>query len=55
MKFKLLIKKVKWFKNKKMNFFLAFKVPEAVFIMLINVKMITINCWYFNIDEHTKF
>ena len=40
-------------------FFLAFKLSDVVYIMLINVTMPTKsdanNCWHFNIYEHDKF
>ena len=55
MKFQLLIK-AEMLKN---FFFLAFKLSDVVYIMLINVTMPTKsdanNCWHFNIYEHDKF
>ena len=50
MKFQLLIKS----KMLKIKIFLALKLSDAVFIMLINVKMPTI-VGIFNIYEQDKF
>ena len=38
-----------------MKKFLALSLSYVVFLMLINVKMPTINCWHFNIYEQDKF
>ena len=53
MKFQLLIK-IKILKNKYIKF-LAFKLTDVVFFMLINVKMPANHCWHFNIYKHNTF
>ena len=52
--------KTKILKKKKIKIYLAFKLSDVVFIVLINVKMPTIvgnanNSWHFNIYEQDQF
>ena len=41
-------------KYRQMKKFFALSISDAVFIMLIYVKMLK-NCWHFDIYEHNNF